>query len=404
MRKYAWIYVIAAIVIAIWVGQYFLHQPVETQVAQAVDFEEKISTSGFLIRNETVYTASSSGSVENNVPSGTRVSKNTRIATIYTAGLDTQTKDELRTINDKIAKLESATSQGQLFSNDLSTVESQLRSGIKEIIDISQSGNMTNLEVVKTGVTQLISRHQEISGQGSPRDEALSTLYSQREQIEQRIDSAKEDILAGFGGIFISSTDGYEQTLTPAGIENLTVTGLKQLAVPQVVGDRETVQAGDAVCKMVDNSKWMCAAVVSEKDVYNLESGDSVQLRFPEKSDNAFPGTVEMISPVENGEVVIVISAGQYLDGIYTDRTANFEIIRRSYSGIEIPTSALRVDGEETGVFVDDEGVARFREVKVLYSNADITIVEKGETAGAIKMYDQVITNGKDIEDGRILY
>ena len=106
----------------------------------------------------------------------------------------------------------------------------------------------------------------------------------------------------------------------------------------------------------------------------------------------------------ENGQAVIVVSANHYLDSIYSIRTAEFEIIRRTYSGLKVPISALRVDGETTGVFVNLGGVARFREVNVLYSDDTMAIVEdQGNISGVLKLYDSVIVNGHNIENGKIL-
>ena len=79
------------------------------------------------------------------------------------------------------------------------------------------------------------------------------------------------------------------------------------------------------------------------------------------------------------------------------------EIIKGNYEGLKVPASALRVIEEDTGVFVNTDGVARFRKVDVLYRDDEMAIVDKSEETGYLKIYDPVIVEGKDIEPGKLI-
>lgn len=407
MRKYAWLYILVTILLVIWLGQYFLNQPVQTQLVQSDTYEEKVSVSGVMLRNETVYTSSKGGTLESAVRDGERVAKGKKIATVYQDGIDTQIKQNLDAVNQKIERLQNSLSKGDIFTSDLATIETQIKSGISELIDIANSGDYSNLLGVKEELERMVGKQQEVSGEGeeSPKQSALDALLAEKAEYESQINSAKQDIISQASGIYIPVVDGLESILLPSNIESLTVHDFKSLQVPEEIPEKkETVGPGEAVCKTVENSLYMSAALIGEKDIYGMEAGDSVQLRYTDLSSEAIDGTIEYISPIEDGQAVIVVSANQYLDSIYTVRKVDFDIIKKTYSGLSIPADALRIEDDTTGVYVDSEGVARFREVNVLYKNDEIAIVEDTTSqTGKLKLYDSVIVRGKDLEDGKII-
>ena len=183
------------------------------------------------------------------------------------------------------------------------------------------------------------------------------------------------------------------------------------LSIPK----RNTVQdhynAGEDVCKIVDNGIWYLAvsmsaetaAAVEEAETNQSGRGSSLQVRISELSADAVPIEIETVSEESNGNVLVVFSSRNYIKGIYSERSVEVEIIKGNYEGLKVPASALRVIEEDTGVFVNTDGVARFRKVDVLYRDDEMAIVDKSEETGYLKIYDPVIVEGKDIEPGKLI-
>lgn len=403
MRKYAWIYVIVTVIALIWGVRYFTNKPVETQIAMAVDYENSVSASAVLVRNETVYKTEAGGSLQPQVFDETRVSKGTKIASIYTDGIESSLKAEIDAIDEKIAKLEASSSQAEVFGNDIASVETRIKSNIAELVGMSISEDMSSLDIVTGELEELVGEQKQISGDGSPRQLALKDLYAQKREAEGRINSARKDIYASCAGVYISGTDGCEQMLTPEYVMNLGVEEFSALNIAKRNTPKDNYNAGEYVCKIVDNDKWYAAAVVSGKLMYGAKKGDSVKLRLPELSSDTVNGTIESISEEKDGSVLVVVSSGNYVKNVYSERTAALDIILDTYSGLQLPLTAVRVDGDETGVFINTDGVARFRKIDILYKNDELAIVKKSTENGYLKMYDQVIVNGKDIEQGKLV-
>ncbi len=403
MRKYAWIYIIITVIVAIWGVRYFMNKPVDTQIVNAIDYENSVSVSAVLVRDEAVYKTDTGGSLQSQVFDETRVAKGTKIASVYTDGIESSLKAEIDSIDEKIAKLEGSTSHTDVFGSDIASVEARIESNIDELVEMSISSDMSSLAVVSSELDELAGTRDEISGKGSTRQTALEDLYMQRRKAESKINSSKKDIYASRAGVYIAGVDGCEQMLTPEYIMGIGVEEFSSLNIAKRNAPKEHYEAGEYVCKVVDNNKWYAAAIVDAKAIYETEKGDSIKLRLPELSGSIVSGRIESISEEKDGNVLIVVSSGNYIKNVYSERTVKLDIILGTYYGLQVPLSAVRVDGEDTGVFVNTDGVARFRKIDILYKNEEVAIVEKNSQSGYLKMYDTVIVNGKDIEQGKLI-
>lgn len=411
MKKYAWIYIIITILVAVWVVRYFTNRPVRTEIACAVSYEDKVEAAGVLVRYETVYRSDTGGSLQPSVTNETRVAKGKKIASVYTDGIDGNLKIELNNINEKIEKLENSTRQADVFGSDVAALETRVKTGIDELVDLSISHEMSQLPIISKEIAKLIQTQQEVSGADSPRQNALKDLYVQRQQTEEKIQSAKRDIYSSASGVYIGGVDGYEAFLTPEAVMQMGAEEFNALSIPKRSTAKDHYGAGEEVCKTVDNGIWYialslpsdAAESVKNADKARTAQGMTLYLRLPELSSAAVPARLESVSDEENGNVLLVLSSRNYIKGVYSERSVKAEIIKGDYDGLKIPVGVLRVIDGETGVFVNTDGVSRFRKVDVIYTDDTIAIVNKSNENGYLKLYDPVIVESKDIEQGKIV-
>ena len=211
--------------------------------------------------------------------------------------------------------------------------------------------------------------------------------------------------------MYIVGVDGCEAILTPEAVMTMGVDEFSGLSIPKRYTVKEHYNAGEDACKTVDNGIWYLAATmtadtaaaIEEAEANQAKRGSSLHIRIPELDAKEVPVAVETVSEESNGNVLVVFSSRNYIKGIYGERSVEVEIIKGNYEGLKVPASALRVVEEETGVFVNTDGVARFRKVDVLYRDDTMAIVDKSEESGYLKIYDPVIVEGKDIEQGKLI-
>ena len=95
-----------------------------------------------------------------------------------------------------------------------------------------------------------------------------------------------------------------------------------------------------------------------------------------------------------------------FLADFIDSRVAQARLLLDDYSGINIPNSALRISDEDgsVGVYVQDGIVAKFRKVKQILSKEDYTLVAdtSGED-GYLSLYDNIIVEGRDLHEGKII-
>ena len=73
-------------------------------------------------------------------------------------------------------------------------------------------------------------------------------------------------------------------------------------------------------------------------------------------------------------------------------------VVKKEYSGLKIPKSALRVVNSKRGVYVLTGMQVKFVEVNVIYSDDDYMICEKQtEDEKVLRLYDEVIVKGEKI-------
>ncbi len=403
MRRYLWIYILVTVLVAIWGVRALIQEPVVTQTVRSVEYENKVSASGYIVREETVYNANSAGMAEATYQNEERVAKGRKIATIYTDGIDEQTKQALDALNAKIRRLEKKTSESSAVSVDLSSAEEKIGVAVASVVEMTQTGNFEELDLVQTEIAGYV-HIGEGDTQVDPAKEALADLYAQKAALEATVQSAKQDVYSTMAGIFVSETDGYEQDLTPQTMQSMTVADFESIRIERAAFVPESLNAGDRVCKIVDNTKWYFATVLQTAYIENLKVGSTVWLRFPDKSNDRISAKIAHISPAEDGEAVVLVSCSDYVEGIYSLREATCEIVTRVYDGFQIPQTAVRVDEDgNTGVYVNVSGIVHFRKIRILYQSDSTVIAAKSDENGYLKQYDAVIIGGKNIYAGAIV-
>ena len=220
-------------------------------------------------------------------------------------------------------------------------------------------------------------------------------------------------------GTFSALADGYEGVLTPESLESMTPSVLNSIqpaAVPE-----------NAVGKMIYGSTWYYVSAMPADQAEEMTAGESVTLRFMSGLDREIPMTVERISDEEGGERVVILSCEEYLSLTTLMRHQNAQIIFQSYSGIRVPTMALRVvtetitdsEGQETqvsttAVYCRMGRWARLKPVEVLYQGEDYYLVQADETtlqgmsenareSRILRSGDEVIISASDLYDGKVI-
>lgn len=365
----------------------YLNADLSYSVADKATVEQMFSGEAILIRNEKTIPVSG-GVFESVVVPGTRVSGRSLIGYLYKGTLNSETEQRLRNLNEQIAQL----TAGSAFSDaHVSSVPGEVAlSEAYALMAKINAGEYNQVSTSALGVKMALNQ-QKKKDEKTDFDQQLALLRAEKADIERSISAVRENVYSPFGGVFSEHIDGYENVLP--------VNGLKSLLPSQLKETKPIHDSGESV-KLIDNSEWFLALNTPSINAEKMYVGMPVSVRFLELSETAVQATVYALN-VEEEECCVVLSCSQTLPGIFDYRQTEVEIITSSKTGFRIPSTALRMQGEEQGVYVVRENLARFVPVEIVLQEEEFMLVST-VTSGGIKLYDEVITTG-NVEEGMLV-
>ena len=88
-------------------------------------------------------------------------------------------------------------------------------------------------------------------------------------------------------------------------------------------------------------------------------------------------------------------------DWAFTERFLKLEFIKKKYSGLKVPSEALRVSDGKTGVYTVVDGIVKFKPVNIYYKDSKYAIVEENNAStGGLLLYDEVIVSPGNYKAG----
>ena len=397
----------------------YLADPVITAAAYAYRSEEAVTVSGYVIRDEEVLTGGG-GLLSLTREEGERVSAGGSVAIRYASQEALDRAQTLRELTGQLEQLRFAytVSSG---SQEALRLDSDIMEDLFALRAGTARGDLGEVRSRSQSLqTMVLKRAYTYSGAGEEQMTArIAALEEQIAQLSAAGQGGRSVVTTQRPGTFSALTDGYEEVLTPDILEDLTLSDLRSLSAGEV--------PADAVGRMIYGSVWYYAAAVDAGAAAELTAGASVGVRFMSGLDREIEMTVERVGGEEGDERLVVLSCSEYLPLVTLLRHQNAQLIFRSYSGIRVPTGAVRVatesvdagDGEtteisSTSVYCRMGRQALLKPVKVLYQGEDYYLVEpdldslQGLSATSrerriLRGGDEVIVSASGLYDGKVI-
>lgn len=382
----------------------------ETTIVRSGSEESLIEADGYVFRDQTLIYAPTDGYLYCEVPEDERVSRGEVVMHIYKNEVNLSASNELKRIEKEISKLSEGLRTADVFSSDSTKIEQTIAQMLRTIPKAGARNDVEKIGEISAEVNSLIEKRRIISGeaQAVDRTQELANLKKQKQDLETKYNIERTILHAPTTGAFTSRIDGAEEKFSLKALENINLDYLKQLDKLSVnPKTRDKVVAGEPCGKIVNNFLWSIAAKVPDNAAEGLGVGSNLEIRFPDIGTDTVSGTVTKITPAENGKVVLVVNSNRYVDMIYSMSKAKVQLVKNSYGGFKIPAKSLRMKDGTMGVYVIRSNKARFVPVELLYSGKEWVIVDEilqsAEHPTVLKLYDELIVNGKDIFEGKVM-
>ncbi len=373
------------------------YKPVKTEAAVYSDISDGLNITGIIIRNEALVASTGGGVMHFVIGDGSRVAKDGVIANIYDSESASITLERIDSVNSKIDDIEEMLSYNDLEAADLDMINSKVSKNLNNLIVSGANGNYDSFSEKSDELLSSYNRRQAAMGETADFSAQLEGLKREKEQLSASLPAAKGTLKAERSGYFVSKADGYENVLTCDNPDSITPEYLNSIKAQSV--------DENVVGKIVSDYEWYIAAEVSINESLNYKEGDSLTIYTSVKSYPKLPVTVSKINISESeSSAVVLFTCNDMNSELASMRTGPMTVVKKEYSGLKVPRSALRVVDSKRGVYVLTGMQVKFVEVNVLFTDGEYMICEKQTSDDTVlRLYDEVIVKGKNLYDGKII-
>lgn len=373
------------------------HIELKTQTATISTVYDKVSSEALFIRDESVVEKSPSGVTVACFQDGDKINVNGNVAMQFSSSKAAANYSKYAELTKQIKYYQTLEAQTVGQSADLETINEDIE---QKVINYADGLAKNRIGDTAEDLDSVLVRRQLIIGEDV---NLLSIIENLRDQRNNYQSYSKPDryIKTDKSGVFSSYTDGYENLIDYSKAEETTIDGFKS-ALKAV---DKTQNVSNNIGKLVTSYTWYVQTLVSADTVKNLENGDYVNIVLKDDTSKSFKAEIVNGAEIALGqkETLLVLKLNEMDADIAKLRKAEIEIRRNNYEGIKVPSEALHVLDGKKGVYVLIASQVKFREVNVIYSDDDYVLAEYDESnEKSIHLYDKIITQGKDLKDGKV--
>lgn len=399
-QKIATILVLAILLVpAVYLGvQVFsiMNRPYTTETAIEYDMSDSLSIDGYLDFSQVA--VSGEGNLGYLVENGERVSNGTQIAEIYSDPSQAQARQQLEEINQKIELLDKSQNTS---GSDVDVLVKQVQSSFYDLLDDMDTQNYEQLEQAANDYLLSSNKVQIMTGVVKDFSSAMEALQQEKQQAEAQLGSP-QTITSPTGGYFVAAASGDFLNYTQDQLDQMSVVDLNNALSS---GDGVSPMTGAG--KVVTSYTWHFYGVCSAQDSKKFDNVKQVNISFPGKAEKVLPATVKEVTADEDSGLAKVVLECEYVGTDVLELSqATAKVDFTSYEGIRIDARALHIVDGQKGVYVKYGNLARWRKITILYQNEDYILVPKDGKIGTdneVRMFDEIIVEGNDLKDGKIL-
>lgn len=381
---------------------------------------DTIYSNGFVIRDESFVTNNSTGVLAYEVDDGEQVSAGLTIAKVYKTEKDVISRTQIESLEKQKASLEKLQEQKRANSVGIETISADINNNFIALQKNLNKGNITQLTQNSNSIINAINHYQIYTGKVSDFSGQIASLATKINELASSSNDSIGEIKTSKAGYFSTKTDGYEQAFDYKKIKELT---LDDIARPKKTNVSSSVSG-----KVISSLNWYIACKISDAEAKRLTLWDStVSVRFSDAYSEKVLASIYSIKQDPNGNDALLILECNYMNKDLTEiRNEDIEIGMGTYNGYKVSKKAIHDDYIEKvtyddndnkkverkkvqGVYVLYGSEVQFKEISIIYAENDFVICDPNPEDGilfsgkTLSLYDQVILEGDDLYDGKVV-
>ena len=371
-----------------------LYAPLMTATVTQYEAGAGYYASGFVVRAEEVVTSEYDTTVLA-CAEGAHVAANDVVATGYRSDDAKTRKTRMDELTGQIEQLQYAWSAASSVY-DQAALDNSIAGSLSHLSQYLARRDMNSVSDLTPELKGLVLRRTSDAADSASLQLRIDDLQAELATLESQAAGDTSDIRAGTAGTFSAAVDGYEYVLTPDRLMEMTV------AQFQSVEPDET--DANAIGRLITSATWYYACVVPANELSGVEEGDKATLTFARDYYQPVSMRVARLSGNEAGSRLLILSSDQALQNVTLLRQQSAEIVFASYSGLRVPKSAVRVENGQTGVYILEGTLAKWKPITILHDTGE-SYVAALDTSSTDNLWpgDELIINAKNLYDGKVV-
>lgn len=332
------------------------------------------------------------------VQDGERVTNGTIVAEVYTddsQGLQRERLDRLERTITLLTKSQNST------GSDLSVLTNQTKQALYNLLDKINTAQYSGITDAENTFLLAQNRLQVSTGQTEGFADTIAALQVEYDSIKAQLD-ALQTITATTNGYFSSTA------ASPAiAADRQALDDADPATLQKMLADGFPAAATDRAGQITTGFSWKFYAVCDLDTAARFDNISSVKISVPGKQNTPLSATVEEVAlDKDNGIAKIVLQCQTINAEVLSFGQETAQIDLKTYEGIRIDKEALHIVDGQRGVYVKYGNLQRFLKIATLYENDSyILIPENGKigTDNEVRLYDEIIVQGTNLQDGKLL-
>lgn len=404
-RKIPW-FQITSVVMSIIVISYIVYNafaysysPIDTQrLTEETTIEETIDFKGFALRDEKIIDTSASGTVIPLAHDGKRVANGDDIAVVCQNDDQAAAYTKLESLKHELERYKNINDPDGTQELSADKLNTKISDAYDDIMDAVTTGAYDELPDALTAYADKCATKQILTDGSIDLSAKLTSLENEIAALTaQNINYSS--VKAPKSGYYINTIDGYESALSYKDALSLT-----SQQIESALNAEPAAVSGNSLGKIVESYKWYIVGETESQNSSYFKNGAKITVNFPKEGVKHVTMLVEK-ADTQGDKMTVVLSCSLMDETFANMRTEDMQIVTKSHTGYRVPSNVIRFDEDNnTGIYVLRGKIITFIPVEIIYTEDDFAIISSSSSNGkSVRLYDEVIIKGKDLEDGKVI-
>ncbi len=418
-----------AVLLLIYIGYQVYnsnYSRIKTETAAYATAQDTISAKGAAVRKEALIRQEKSGVLTYALSSGGKIAKGGVVADLYDSAAAATAQQQADSLSAEVAQLQKLSSPGDTYAANPDLLKKQIDQKLTLLLTAVQEQDYSGVPEARSNLLYLLNERQIVTGKSKDYSSRIAELQKQLQSASPSGGGKTGQIKSPAAGYFINSADGYEEKWDYASVPGLSASQLREK-----LSQKPAAVPSGVVGKVCEEFGWYFACVVPPDEALKFKEGQRVSIRLPFAVSEDVPATVAAVNQKDRQSEAALVLQSSYMDQeIASIRNETVQIQAGSYSGIMVSKEAVHFeklskkvtgkDGKTTTVTKQVQGVyvlhgrqIEFVQIVPLFNSGSYVICQEiGDTDEAkdqlmtkssIRLYDEVVIEGTDLYDGKIV-